>query len=115
MEIRKKLAALAAAAALTLSAAAALLGSILVNAPQTAYAAAEIADDSNAYAEETARLVNEERAAYGLAPLKVSPELSAAAEVRANEIVRQFSHTRPDGSSCFTAIGEQGVRYTYAA
>ena len=35
----------------------------------------------------------------------MSDELTRAACVRASEIVRQFSHTRPDGSSCFTVSG----------
>ena len=54
--------------------------------------------------------VNAERAKYGLDPLSVSGELTRAACVRASEIVEQFSHTRPDGSSWSTvsmsAFGE---------
>ena len=46
--------------------------------------------------------VNAERAKYGLSTLRVSSELTRAACVRAQEIVRSFSHTRPDGTSWST-------------
>ena len=61
-------------------------------------------------AAEVVAQVNAERAKYGLGSLTVSDELTNAACVRASEIIQQFSHTRPDGSSCFTvssaAFGE---------
>ena len=41
---------------------------------------------------------NLERARFGLDALRVDEELMAAAQVRAAEIIRKFSHTRPDGS-----------------
>ena len=46
--------------------------------------------------------VNRERAAAGLAALELDDSLSAAAQIRADEITRSFSHTRPDGSSFST-------------
>ena len=46
--------------------------------------------------------VNAERAKAGLSSLSVSAELTGAACIRAREIVEQFSHTRPDGSSWST-------------
>ena len=49
-------------------------------------------------------LVNEERAKEGLAPLTLDTNVSAAAQVRAQEIVTSFSHTRPDGTSFSTAL-----------
>lgn len=77
--------------------------------------AADYASDTLAeYAYEVAEIVNRERAAYGLAPLKYSDQLSDAALVRAQEIQRSFSHTRPNGTDCFTAMTEAGIRYTYA-
>lgn len=70
-------------------------------------------------AEQVIAQVNRERAAYGLGALSTSEELNRAACVRAKEIVSTFSHTRPDGSSCFTvsalAFGENIARgYTTA-
>lgn len=55
-------------------------------------------------------LVNAERAKYGLAPLAWdSVNLGPGAAVRAQEISVYFSHTRPDGSSCFTAVTNPGA------
>ena len=47
--------------------------------------------------------VNEIRVANGLNPLSWNYQVENAAKVRANEIVGSFSHTRPDGSSWYTA------------
>ena len=65
------------------------------------------------YAHEVADIVNRERTAQGLAPLKYSEKLSEAANLRAKEIQTYFSHTRPNGTSCFTAVTEKGIRYRY--
>ena len=67
------------------------------------------------YAERIAGLVNSERESYGLDPVALSPVLSEAANTRAKEIITSFSHTRPNGTSCFTAISELGVKYSAAA
>lgn len=56
----------------------------------------------SAYAQEVVRQVNEERAKYGLNPLSVDANLTAAANIRALEITEKFSHTRPDGSRALT-------------
>ena len=49
--------------------------------------------------------VNAERANAGLSRLRVDTELTRAARVRAAEIARSFSHTRPDGSAWNTVSG----------
>lgn len=46
--------------------------------------------------------VNTERARRNLPALRVDAELTRAAAVRAAEIARKFSHTRPDGSAWST-------------
>ncbi|MCI8478875.1 MAG: hypothetical protein HFE97_11200 [Oscillospiraceae bacterium] len=61
-------------------------------------------------AAEVVRLVNIERAKEGLAPLGTYDSLTAAAQIRAPEIVTLFSHDRPNGSSCFTALDETGAK-----
>ncbi len=48
-------------------------------------------------------LVNKERAANGLSALVMDGGLMDSAKVRASEITQYFSHTRPNGESCFTA------------
>ena len=60
------------------------------------------------FIDEVIRLCNEERESAGLSPLKKSDSLTDSAAVRAGELPQKFSHTRPDGSSCFTALTEKG-------
>ncbi len=66
------------------------------------------------YAEQVLSIVNARRAEAGLAPLSMNYTLVSAAKVRAGEITQSFSHTRPNGSSCFTAFNEAGVGYSGA-
>ena len=58
--------------------------------------------------------VNAQRAKNGQSALTLNQSLCASARVRASEIAKDgcFSHTRPDGSGCFTAIS--GVSYRTA-
>ena len=63
------------------------------------------------YIAEVIRLVNQERAKEGLAALQTNDAITGAAQTRAEELPTLFDHTRPDGSSCFTALDEAGVRY----
>ncbi len=59
-------------------------------------------------------LVNEHRAAAGLAPVQYSAKLSEAAQVRAVEIEKSFSHTRPDGRYFSSVFAEHGISYRYS-
>ena len=69
---------------------------------------------NTAYEAEVLRLVNAERKKQGLSALTSDTGAVKAAHIRAKEIVKTFSHTRPDGSSCFTAAKEAGVTYRTA-
>lgn len=60
------------------------------------------------------RLVNEEREAHGAQALLWNAPLAAVARLRVQETLQKFSHTRPDGSRCFTLLKEQGIRYRTA-
>ena len=71
--------------------------------------ASELSD----YANEVAVIVNKERSAKGLKPLRVLPKLQSAAQVRAEEITQVFDHQRPDGTSCFSVIEQFGIDYYY--
>lgn len=64
--------------------------------------------DTSRYAEEVLELVNIERSKVGASPLRLSDDLQYAASIRAKELTQVFSHDRPDGSSCFTAVGDAG-------
>lgn len=68
----------------------------------------------SAYAKRVVQLVNQERAKVGLPALTLDTTASKAAQVRAKEIRTSFSHTRPNGNSCFTALKEAGVSYRTA-
>ena len=55
-------------------------------------------------------LLNEEREKEGLKPLAIDEDLVEAAKLRATEIAwgDNFSHTRPDGTKCFTTVYNLG-------
>ena len=63
------------------------------------------------YVNEVLKLVNQYRNQNGLPSVTLDASLCKAAEVRAKEIKTSFSHTRPNGSSCFTVLGELGISY----
>ena len=60
---------------------------------------------------QVALLVNIEREKLGLAPLLYSDKLGEMAQVRANEILTLFGHTRPDGRSCFSIFDDFEINY----
>ena len=68
----------------------------------------------DSYADDVAALVNEYRQQQGIEPLKVIPLLQENAQTRAVEISEEFSHTRPDGTMCFTAISSSLSYYACA-
>lgn len=67
------------------------------------------------YVKEVVRLVNIERAKYGLSELALDQRLCEAAQVRAIECskIDDVDHTRPDGRSCFTVLQEMNISYYY--
>lgn len=68
-------------------------------------------NDAKAYANGVINLVNKVRAKKGLCTLKLDSSLSKAAFDRAREIVKLFSHTRPDGTSFDTIINGYGSSF----
>lgn len=48
-----------------------------------------------------------------LGNLTLDEDLCKAAQIRANEIVSKFSHTRPNGTSCFTVLKDLSISYSY--
>lgn len=63
--------------------------------------------------EEVFAQVNKERVKAGLSELTLDYTLCTAAQVRAQECVKVFSHTRPNGSKFRTAIEEAGIKSSY--
>ncbi len=84
---------------------------MLISSVALSYENPELAE----YAKQVAILVNRERSSYGLQPVKYSPLLSEAANVRSSELRKSFSHTRPNGTSCFTVLKEFNISYFSAA
>lgn len=67
------------------------------------------------YMEDVLYYTNLEREKAGLSPLRLHSKLSAAASIRANEIISKFDHTRPDGRGFHTVLPEANVSgYTTA-
>lgn len=66
------------------------------------------------YILEVVDLVNEERAKEDIAPVELDLALCDAAEIRAKEAKKSFSHTRPNGERCFTVLSEAGITYKIA-
>ncbi len=66
---------------------------------------------------EAVNLLNELRAEVGLRELNWNPnsKLQAAARIRAQELEELFSHTRPDGSGCFTIFDMYRISYRTCA
>lgn len=58
---------------------------------------------------EAIRCTNAERAKEGLRPLSTFDQLHAAAQIRAAELKSKFDHTRPNGTSCMTALNDVGL------
>lgn len=73
-----------------------LAAMLIVMLALTAVAHAEWMDG---YAQSVVAQTNAERVKQGLPALRVDAELTAAARIRAEEISRKFSHTRPNGQT----------------
>jgi len=63
------------------------------------------------FSAEVLRLTNIERQKYGLPDLSHNGALRDVAFIRAKELVTLYSHTRPNGKSCFTAYEENHIDY----
>lgn len=69
----------------------------------------------DARAQAVVDLCNSSRRANGVNNmLSIDPVLTLAANIRAKEIYQSFSHTRPNGTSCFTVYNEVGYSYMAA-
>ena len=58
-------------------------------------------------------LINDERKAAGLKSVKMNDDLNRVAELRAAEIAKKWSHTRPNGEAWKTAFADAGVSASY--
>ena len=107
--IKKIVFAALAAAALTGAA-----GAVHLARPVQGSSSVSASIQSSSAASEVVRLTNSARSQNGYAALVEDGALSEAAAVRAREIARSFSHTRPSGASFSSALSESGVSYLRA-
>ena len=63
------------------------------------------------------KLVNAERAKYGISALTWADDLARIARAHSQDMIRRsfFDHTNPDGQSPFDRLKNSGIRYRYAA
>lgn len=61
------------------------------------------------------RLINKERKARGRSSVRLDDMLNQAANVRARELTELFSHTRPNGHSCFSILNNGKYKMLYWA
>ncbi len=84
-----------------------------------AFSSTASAGSLGTFEEETqaVRLLNKVRAEVGLKGVAwhSNSNLQKAAELRAQELEELFSHTRPDGSDCFSVLKQFGVSYRTCA
>lgn len=89
-------------------------GNVNINDDNSLLASAKVNTVTySAYASEVLRLVNIERTKVGAAPLVLDEALCNAANMRAIEMdySGKFSHTRPNGSDCFTVFDVCNVQW----
>lgn len=60
---------------------------------------------------EVYEITNNYRSLVGVSSLTLDSSLVETANIRAKELSDSFSHTRPNGSSCFTVLSELGISY----
>ena len=60
---------------------------------------------------EVYEITNNYRSLVGVSSLTLDSSLVEAASIRAKELSDSFSHTRPNGSSCFTVLSDLGISY----
>lgn len=75
----------------------------------TAYRVTEGTGAAIEYKDLMLSLINQERAAAGLNPVVLDDELTEIAEIRAEDIVLNFSHLRPNGKSWYTLFNTLGI------
>ena len=88
--------------------AAVMAATVMISGATGAFAAEEIADNElRSMANEVAMLVNEAREELGLKPLYVVPYLNELGDLRASEIVDDFSHSR--GGQRFSSVVDREI------
>ena len=86
---------------------------VQVETTTTTFSMAEGTEFNETMAKEVLTILNQKRADQGLAALSWDNNLTTVAKVRSLEIVSNFSHTRPDGRSFYTALDDSRIAYNW--
>lgn len=89
----------------------AMLFTIVYCANMEAYAAEPYSKICSDEEWEVLKLTNKRRLENGLEPLSTFSKLQSASQLRSKEIKDYFSHTRPNGESCFSVLQGKGIKY----
>lgn len=92
-----------------------LIFSVPARAEESNETAAEIDLEGTRYYDEAFNvldIVNKNRTAEGRQNLVMDKALMECAMQRAAELAVYYSHTRPDGTDCFTIVKENGISYS---
>lgn len=73
-----------------------------------------VKDPTADFVDQVISKTNAERTKRGLAKLSKNTKLCQASQVRAKEIVTKFSHTRPNGKTCFSILKDYSITYSTA-
>lgn len=71
----------------------------------------KLTNSNLSFARQVVELVNKERTKAGLNAVAIDTKIEAAALIRAKEIEKSFSHTRPNGSGFSTVLTENGISF----
>ncbi len=63
--------------------------------------------------EEMLKSINAQRKKAGVAELKLDEALCEAAQIRADECLKSYSHTRPNGKKFTTVLDDKKIKYGY--
>lgn len=87
-----------------------------INVPGQSSGSNNQGNSLNSYEQQVANLTNQQRAKYGLPPLKVSLKLSHMARVKAADMRdnNYFDHNSPTYGSPFNMMKQFGISYSYA-
>src|SRR3989344_4033011 len=92
-----------------------VIGGLLLNLTKTKYPSV-LGISTDITSEQLLTLVNQKRQENGLPPLSFSPELTAAARSKANDMLSKnyWAHNSPDGRTPWEFLKEAGYNYVYA-
>lgn len=88
-----------------------VLMGIVISSVAGSYTRVQAVTTKQKMAKQVCRIANQKRVQKGVGKLKLDAKLTKLANKRAKEIVKEFSHTRPDGRDCFSILDDNNISY----